>query len=75
MIVALIVAALLIGTAAFVFVMGGDKELTATIDPDPVTVHAGDSVQVTVEAEWDGDSLTGVTGVKYAWSVEPSRPR
>lgn len=72
MIVALIVAALLIGTAAFVFVMGGDKELTATIDPDPVTVHAGDSVQVTVEAEWDGDSLTGVTGVKYAWSVDPS---
>jgi hypothetical protein len=73
MIVALIVAALLIGTAAFVFVMGGeDKELTATITPDPVTVGAGDSVQVTVAAEWGGESLTGVAGVKYAWSVEPS---
>ncbi len=71
MIVAVIVAILLIGSAAFVLLSGGEKELTGEIDPDPIDVGAGESVTLTVNVEYDGDALDADVDVEYLWSVSP----
>ncbi len=72
MIIAVIVAILLIGSAAFVLMSGDDTpELTAAIDPDPIEVGAGETVELTVEVESGGDPLDADAEVEYYWSVSP----
>ena len=72
MIIAVIVAILLIGSAAFVLMSGEDEaELTAAIDPDPVEVGAGETVELTVDVESGGEPLDADAEVEYLWSVSP----
>ena len=69
MIVAVIVAIALIGTAVFVLWKPGG--LSVEIDPTPVQIAAGESVNLTVVVEWGGDALGEDEEVKYLWSVDP----
>jgi hypothetical protein len=75
MIIAVIVAILLIGSAAIVLMSGDGEEpvleLTAEIDPDPIGVGAGASVTLTVNVEYGGDALGTDADVDYLWSVSP----
>ena len=71
-IVAVIVVAALIGSAAYVLLLGGD-ELKVTMSPDPIPdIPAGAAQALSVETEWNGDVVTSTDGVKYMWSVTPS---
>jgi len=75
MIIAVIVAILLIGSAAIVLMSGDGEEsvleLTAEIAPDPIGVGAGASVTLTVNVEYGGDALGTDADVDYLWSVSP----
>lgn len=76
MIVAIVVVILLISTAAYVLMTGDgeeevEHELTATATPSSLEVEAGSRTQITVTAEFDGDSLVGDPDVTYTWTRSP----
>jgi hypothetical protein len=70
MIVAIIVAIALIGTAVFVLLDFGGG-LTAEIIPTSVEIAAGESLNLTVTVKWNGKALAAGEEVKYLWSVDP----
>jgi hypothetical protein len=78
MIVAVIVAILLIGTAVYVFVLNKGKEtpvthtFTVTVTPDPLNTGAGVRTLVHGVAMYDGHAVT--SGVVYQWNMTPGAP-
>lgn len=78
MIVAVIVAILLIGTAVYVFVLNKKEEtpvthtFTVTVTPDPLNTGAGVRTQVHATAMYDGHAVT--SGVAYQWNMTPGAP-
>ncbi|UCE45509.1 MAG: hypothetical protein JSU93_01035, partial [Methanobacteriota archaeon] len=70
-IIAIIVAAALIGTTLAVLVMG--KELKATIEQDPEgAIPAGTVVTFSVKVEWGSTDVTDDDDTELSWSVSPS---
>ena len=81
MIVAVIVAILLIGTAVYVFVLNKPKETppivthTFTVSVNPSTLNnmgAGQRTQVRATAMYDGHAVT--SNVSYVWNMTPGAP-
>ncbi|MDH3365627.1 MAG: hypothetical protein OEM29_06480, partial [Thermoplasmata archaeon] len=70
MIVAIIVVAALIGTAAYVLVF--NKKLSVTMDPEEIPdIPAGGTQALSVEVKWAKSIVEAEDGVKYSWSVTP----
>ncbi len=69
--VAIIVAAVLIGSAAYVLLLGGglDAKLVPETIPD---MPAGSTMALTVEVKSGSSVVTADDGVTYSWSVTPS---
>jgi flagellar basal body-associated protein FliL len=71
MIVAIIVVAALIGSAAFVLVSG--NKLKVTMSPDEIPdMPAGGAQELSVEVKWGSSTVDSTDGVTYSWSVSPS---
>ncbi|MGQ9588233.1 MAG: Ig-like domain-containing protein [Thermoplasmata archaeon] len=70
-IVAIIVAIALVGTAAYVFVLA--PSLKASISPSPVEVDAGAAIDLSVTVKSRGSTVAADSeDVEYLWSVDPA---
>jgi flagellar basal body-associated protein FliL len=71
MLIAVVVAAALVGTAAYVLLSG--KDLGAKLTPEDIpNLAAGSTQALSVEVTWGSGVVTAEDGVTYSWSVAPS---
>ena len=69
-IVAIIVVAALVGTAAYMLVF--TNKLKVTMDPEEIpNVPAGGTQALSVEVKWGSSVVDSTDGVEYSWSVSP----
>lgn len=71
MLVAIVVAATLIGSAAYMLL--SEKNLDAKLTPEVIPdLPAGSSQALSIEVKWGSSIVTADDGVTYSWSVTPS---
>lgn len=70
-VVAIIVVAALVGSAAYMLVIS--KGLEVSLSPDEIpNVPAGDLLSLSVETKWGNKVVTGGDGVEYWWEFTPA---
>ncbi|UCE81260.1 MAG: hypothetical protein JSV94_02240 [Methanobacteriota archaeon] len=68
---AIIIAAALIGSAAYLLLLGKDLEVRLIPEEIP-NVPAGATQELSAEVKWGSDIATADDGVEYEWSVTPA---
>src|SRR4030042_5650203 len=69
-----VVAVLVLAVAASLLASPKDHEgvLLLTINPDPATVDAGQTMDLVANATWDGDSIDAPPNAQFKWSLGDS---
>jgi hypothetical protein len=69
-----VVAVLVLAVAASLLASPKDHEgvLLLTINPDPATVDAGQTMDLVANATWDGDSIDASPNAQFKWSLGDS---